>query len=108
MSKVSLKQLVDELVPLNDENLVRRVIETSDVQWCLDELQDMLADDVAPVVHGTWEKTPTYGVLMCSACRNCYIDENFLDGKKWNFCPECGAHMIEWEDSNGVRHSVQG
>lgn len=46
MSEISLKQLVDELVSLNDENLARRVIETSDVQWCLSELQDILADDV--------------------------------------------------------------
>ena len=46
MSEYGLKQLVDELVSLNDENLARRVIETSDVQRCLSELQDMLANDV--------------------------------------------------------------
>lgn len=32
MSEVSLKQLVDDLASLNDENLARRVMETSDVQ----------------------------------------------------------------------------
>lgn len=48
MSEISLEQLVDELVSLNDENLARRVIETSDVQWCLSELQDILDADVAP------------------------------------------------------------
>lgn len=48
MSEISLEQLVDELVSLSDENLARRVIETSDVQWCLSELQDILAADVAP------------------------------------------------------------
>lgn len=52
MSEISLEQLVDELVSLNDENLARRVIETSDVQWCLSELQDILADDV---VIERWE-----------------------------------------------------
>ncbi len=46
MSEISLEQLVDELVSLNNEKLARRVVETSDVQWCLSELQDMLADDV--------------------------------------------------------------
>lgn len=61
-------------------------------------VEDLPAADVAPVKHGTWEKTPTYGVLMCSACRDCYIDENFLDGKKWNFCPECGAKMDGGDD----------
>ena len=61
-------------------------------------IEDIPAADVAPVVHGTWEKTPTYGVLMCSACSDCYIYENFLDGKKWNFCPECGAKMDGGDD----------
>lgn len=67
-------------------------------QAIYDFVVDMDAADVAPVKHGTWEKTPTYGVLMCSACRDCYIDENFLDGKKWNFCPECGAKMDGGDD----------
>lgn len=44
MNEVSLEQLVDELVSLNDENLARRVVESSDVQWCLSELQDMLKE----------------------------------------------------------------
>lgn len=33
MSECGLKQLVDELVSLNDENLAQRVINNSDVQW---------------------------------------------------------------------------
>lgn len=61
-------------------------------------IEDIPAADVAPVRHGTWEITPTYGVLVCSVCRDCYIDENFLDGKKWNFCPECGAKMGGGDD----------
>lgn len=44
MSECGLKQLVDELVSLNDENLARRVVDNSDVQWCLSELQDMLKE----------------------------------------------------------------
>lgn len=51
MCGVSLKQLVDELVSLNDENLARRVVESSDVQWCLSELQDMLEVDAVEVVR---------------------------------------------------------
>lgn len=51
MCVVDLKQLVDELVSLNDENLARRVVDSSDVQWCLSELQDMLSDDVVEVVR---------------------------------------------------------
>ena len=36
-----LKDLVDELMTLNDDNLAQRVRDNSDVQWCLSELQDM-------------------------------------------------------------------
>lgn len=46
-----------------------------------------------PERHGRWEITPTYGILVCSACRNCYIDKDWTAGKKWSFCPECGADM---------------
>lgn len=48
-----LKTLVDELVSLNDDNLAQRVIANSDVQWCLSELQDMLAADMEPVIRCT-------------------------------------------------------
>lgn len=46
-----LKALVDALVILNDDNLAQRVIDNNDVQWCLSELQDMLAADMEPVVR---------------------------------------------------------
>lgn len=41
-----LKALVDALVILNDDNLAQTVIDNNDVQWCLSELQDMLAADM--------------------------------------------------------------
>ena len=93
MSEISLEQLVDELVSLNDENLARRVVESSDVQWCLSELQDILAADAAPIKHGVWEKSNLNGFVRCSICHDCYIDDNWLDGKHWNFCPHCGADL---------------
>lgn len=61
---MSLKTLVDELLTLNDDNLAQRVIESSDVQWCLSELQDILAADVEPVVR-------------CRDCTYFYMDEKF-------------------------------
>ena len=48
--------------------------------------------------RGRWEISPTHGFLMCSVCHNCYIDEDWLDGKKWNFCLECGAKMNGGDD----------
>lgn len=37
-----LKQTVDYLTTLNDENLAWAVIHRNDVQWCLGELQNLL------------------------------------------------------------------
>lgn len=49
--------------------------------------------EYAPVKHGVWKKTDYAYLLRCSACHDCCIDEDWLDRKKWNFCPECGAKM---------------
>lgn len=43
---IKLKDMVDELLTLNDENLSKMVIENNDVQWCLSELYDILTADV--------------------------------------------------------------
>lgn len=61
-------------------------------------LHDAPTADVVEARRGRWEISTTHGFLMCSACRDCYIDEDFLDGKKWNFCPECGAKMDGGDD----------
>ena len=39
-----LLDLVRELNTLNDDTLADRVVENSDVQWCLSELQDILEE----------------------------------------------------------------
>ena len=52
------------------------------------------AADVAPVVHGKWapsEENP--GFLVCSACGDCYVVDEWADGKKWRYCFVCGAKM---------------
>lgn len=56
-------------------------------------LTTFTAADVVEARRGTWEKTNMNGFLRCSACRDCYIDDNWLDGKHWNFCPHCGADL---------------
>lgn len=86
-----LKDIVDELMILNDDNLAQRVIDNNDVQWCLSELQDMLAADVAPVVHGRWEtNSDRPDTLICSMCK-CGFDMWKHDPH--NYCPNCGAKM---------------
>lgn len=57
-------------------------------------LAEMPAADVAPVVHGKWvpsEGNP--GFLVCSACGDCYVVDEWVDGRKWQYCPACGAKM---------------
>lgn len=53
----TLLDLVKELNTLSDDNLAARVIANSDVQWCLEELQDILeADRHGDITH--WMPLP--------------------------------------------------
>ena len=57
-------------------------------------VEEMPLADVAPVVHGKWvpsEGNP--GFLVCSVCGDCYVYDEWVDGKKWRYCPACGAKM---------------
>lgn len=45
---------------------------------------------------GEWKpRTDVVGFANCSVCHECniYIYDDWADGKKWNFCPNCGADM---------------
>lgn len=77
-----LKALVDALVILNDDNLAQTVIDNDDVQWCLSELQDMLAADMEPVVR----------------CKDCkwFADNN---GGEWYGCKMFHVVRITPEDA---------
>lgn len=59
-----------------------------------EEVGKIPAADVAPVVHGEWapsEGNP--GFLVCSVCGDCYVYDEWVDGRKWRYCPNCGAKM---------------
>ena len=50
--------------------------------------------DAVPVVHGRWEpRKDVPGFVRCSVCHDCIIYDDWADGKKWNYCPQCGAKM---------------
>ena len=56
--------------------------------------------EAVEVVHGRWEPHPhAYGFERCSVCHDCCIWGEWADGKKWNYCPSCGAKMDG--DGNG-------
>lgn len=57
-------------------------------------LETLPTVDAVEVVHGRWEpRTDVIGFVRCSVCRDCNIYEDWADGKKWNYCPNCGAKM---------------
>ena len=49
--------------------------------------------DAVEVVHGKWEKAEYSGFLRCDQCKDVYINEEWLEDGKWNYCPNCGADM---------------
>ena len=49
--------------------------------------------EAAHVRHGKWADENNGGSLVCSECHDCYIFAGWLDGGKWNYCPNCGAKM---------------
>ena len=64
----------------------------------LDEITDEIMHaptvDAVEVVHGRWEpRKDAIGFVRCSACHNCNIYDDWADGKKWNYCPNCGAKI---------------
>ena len=67
------------------------------IQVAIDNAQTV---EAAPVVHGRWEpRTDVFGFVRCSACHDCNIYDDWADGKKWSYCPNCGAKMDG--DGNG-------
>ena len=72
------------------------------------EIHYMPAADVAPVRHGRWiedERTyPGPGLKnnLCSACGEVAgaWKEGLEPGRKWAYCPNCGALMEKKEDEH--------
>lgn len=80
-------------------------------QWYADKIKAISAADVAPVVHGQWEKWNGDDRHHCTVCEcyanaerdSCgYIAYEFLD----NYCPNCGARM-DLEEPNEAKESRQ-
>ncbi len=62
--------------------------------------------DAVPVVHARWEpRADVPGFVRCSHCRDCNIYEDWPDGKKWNYCPNCGAKMDTQRRREPVREA---
>lgn len=64
------------------------------------EIEKIPAVDAVEVVHGHWEKSPhLWGYVRCSVCHDCNVWDEWSDGKKWGYCPQCGAKMDGGNDN---------
>lgn len=63
----------------------------------LDDIMNIPAADVAPVVHGKWIGKPISGfaTVGCSVCRKTFSENN----GRWKFCPNCGCKMDGGDES---------
>jgi len=76
------------------ERLAKIPMEERTFRKAVEVAEDMPTIEVEPVKHGRWEEHPhQYGFVRCSVCRDCNIWGEWADGKKWNYCPNCGAKM---------------
>ena len=65
-----------------------------DTNAVLDSIDEQPTVDAVEVVHGRWEpRTDVVGFVRCSVCHDCNVYDDWADGKKWNYCPNCGAKM---------------
>ena len=71
-------------------------------KWLEDEFEitaEAPTIEARPVVRGEWEqRKDVIGFVRCSVCKDCNVYDDWADGKKWKFCPNCGADMRGEED----------
>ena len=68
--------------------------ENKTIRDVIDIIDSMPAADVVEVARpvGEWEYYKQ-GLVRCSECHDCYIDEMYITREKWKFCPTCGARL---------------
>lgn len=82
------------LKDLSDGRGLCRVIFEEDFKRAIKKIPKGIIVDVAPVVHGRWEKQS--GLYSCSECgMTCPYDVQADVIEYWacNYCPKCGAKM---------------
>lgn len=48
----------------------------------------------SPNGEGEWAKTEFNGFLMCSVCKDAFVEKAWLHHGKWRYCPSCGARLV--------------
>lgn len=79
----------DEAIRISKEDRFMWAYDLTDLEEFLTNVPTI---EARPVVRGEWEpRKDVIGFVRCSVCHNCNIYDDWPDGKKWNFCPNCGA-----------------
>ena len=55
--------------------------------------QHLIANSVAPVVHGRWISKNPHGYEWTFVCSNCGYVDGYPFNDRHNYCPNCGAKM---------------
>ena len=81
------------------EALVERLKkEECDCEW-LWAILDIPAADVAPVKHGHFRRLTFSGdTIICSECKMAYNIFETNGAENFNFCPYCGAKIMDGGD----------
>ena len=63
-------------------------------------IDEQPAVDAVEVVHGHWEQSPhLWGFVRCSVCHDCNVWDEWRDGNRWRYCPQCGAKLDGGNDN---------
>ena len=67
--------------------------EYDSLEEAMDQLENIPAADVAPVVHGSWveDMSKTIPTAKCSVCEKVF--QAYY--KDYQYCPRCGAKMLK-------------
>jgi hypothetical protein len=90
---MAAKRIIDAapvISKLAERALQAKGMECSLLGWVIDLLH--IAPAVELVKRGRWEpREDVPGFVRCSVCHDCNIYDEWPDGKKWRYCPQCGA-----------------
>ena len=96
--------VIGKLQEIKRRNVRGNKILCADEEQIIRFIEAMPAADVRPVVRGKWEQEEIFGVngnaaefqsAFCSVCRRYHTTPFSYYFTRYNFCPNCGAVMIE-------------
>ena len=92
---ISRSGLLKKIRAYADSKVANEGVETANnILKTVQVIEKMPAVDAAPVKRGEWVMSRKYKPwFTCSACEDCYVDGEWVEGHKWSYCPNCGAKM---------------